>query len=503
MQPIDYTIVAVYLAAILGLGFWLSRRIRSGEDFFLGGRRLPWWAIGMSLVVSDIGAKDIVGLAQDAYRHGWVMANWDWVGCIPAMVLAGVVFVPYFWAGGFYTVPEYFGRRYNEGVRAITTLIWGLFIAGNVGVIFSASTGVIATMLGLQGYETQVLIASAAFVGVYTYCGGLAAVVYTDVIQCILMVGGMALVLWLGLQHESVGGLESLRQQVSATHPDHLRLFHPASNDSSFTPFAVIFGLGLVLGPSYWIGNQVIVQRVLGAKSLGHARGGVFFGALIKSVFPFLLVLPGILALVILKEPLAGEETKHVFPRLIQGLLPDGIRGLVFAAMVAGMMGNLDSYLNSASTLWTRDFIRRYFFPARLRGSDRHDLRIGRILTVVFLVTGAAVSPWIDNIFETMQWMLSMFQGPSLALLLFGMLWRRTTGWGGLAGMACGLATSISLDIWKREIFGYENPYLHVAWWSFVASCAATVAVSLLTRPRPAHELEGLVFDGIRGPVPR
>ena len=220
MNVLDYTTIAVYMVLILGLGFWLSRRIRSGKDFFLGGRTLPWWAIGMSLVVSDIGAKDIVGLAQDAYRYGWVMTNWDWIGCIPAMILAAVVFVPYFWAGGFYTVPEYLGRRYNQWVQLIATIVWGVFIAGNVGVIFSASNGVIATMLGVEDYMLAVLIASAIFVGLYTYFGGLAAVVYTDVIQCILMIGGMVMVLYYAFHHPSVGSWESVKETLSASHPE-------------------------------------------------------------------------------------------------------------------------------------------------------------------------------------------------------------------------------------------------------------------------------------------
>ncbi len=513
MNALDYATIIVYLAAILGLGFWLGRRIRSGKDFFLGGRSLPWWAIGMSLVVSDIGAKDIVGLAQDAYKHGWVMANWDWIGCIPAMLLAGLVFVPYFWAGGFYTVPEYFGRRYNEAVQVIATLVWGLFIGGNIAVIFSASNEVIVTMLGLDDYRVAVLIASAAFVGLYTYFGGLAAVVYTDVIQCVLMIAGMATVLWLAWQHPSVGGWEGLEASVSATHPDHFRLFHPPENPSSFTMFSIVFGLGVVLGPAYWIGNQVIVQRVLGARSLRDARNGVFFGALIKTVFPVLLVLPGILAIAIIPETLTtDEETKQVFPRLVRDLLPGGFRGVVFAAMVAGMMGNLDSYLNSASTLWTKDIIRRYFLrdPATRDPGDvepavppgatddddagRLDLRVGRVLTVLFLITGVSLAPFIENIFKTMQWMLSMFQGPALALLLFGLFWRRATPAGGLAGMVVGLASSIALDAYAEAIFGWKEPFLHVAWWSFVASCVAVVAVSLMTRPHPEERLRGLVF---------
>lgn len=511
MTAIDGAILAAYLSVVLAIGLRLSRRMRTGADLFLAGRSLPWWAIGLSLVVSDIGAKDIVGLAQDGYRHGWVMANWDWLGCIPAMVLAAIVFVPYFWAGGFYTVPEYFGKRYNEGVRAIATVVWVLFIAGNVGVIFSAATGTIASFLGLEGYETWVLVGSAIFVGIYTSSGGLAAVVYTDAIQCVVMILGLAVVLARGLAHPSVGGWEAFASSIAAEHPDHLKLFHPAENPSSFTTFSVVFGLAVVMGPAYWIGNQVIVQRTLGARSLRDARAGTLFGALVKLAFPLLLVLPGILALRVIPFRLEGEATRRVFPELVKSLLPTGLSGLVLAAMVAGFMGNLDSYLNSAATLFTRDLVRRYVVrgPSDPLASGRLDLWLGRALTAAILTFGAVLSTQIHHIFETMQWMLANFQGSFLALLLFGMFSRRATGTGGLAGIVVGLGAAVFLNWEKDRLFGhrapggdwvpYANPYLHIAWWSFAAACVAIAAASFLTRPHPAGRLEGLVFGTRRG----
>jgi SSS family solute:Na+ symporter len=329
-------------------------------------------------------------------------------------------------------------------------------------------------------------------------------VVYTDVIQCALMTVGMALVLYYAYQHPAVGGWENLEAQVTASHPDHFKLFHPPENPSSFTTFSIVFGLGMVLGPGYWIGNQVIVQRVLGARSLADARTGVLFGALVKVIFPVLLVMPGILAIVILPQALSGESTRQVFPLLVRDLLPAGLRGIVFAAMLAGMMGNVDSYLNSAATLWTKDVLRKYVFKpsgADPRVEAALDLRLGRSLTVAFLAAGVAVAPFVVNIFTFMQWMLSLLQGPTFALLIFGILWRRATAAGGLAGCAVGFGASILLDRFKKPIFGYDEPLLHVAWWSFVAASLSLVAVSLATAPIPRERLRGLVYGLPAGPA--
>jgi len=529
LNPVDLALVLAYLIGVTALGLWLSRGVKSSKDFFLAGKTLPWWAVGMSLVVSDIGAKDMVGLATDGYRYGLVMMNFDLVGCVFPVLVAAFLFMPFLWMAGVYTVPEYLGRRYNAHVRTFFAVLWALFMIGTVGVIFASA----AIMFeGLLGWSFWLSVGVAALLaGIYTTLGGLKAVVVTDTLSCIVLTVGAALICTIGLVE--VGGFTGLKNKVAQAGLEkavsepappekvdqeglqekagqeswtehHLHLVLPADHFEFPWP-AVLLGLGFVLGPAYWIGNQAIVQRTLGTRSQNQARASYIFCALLKLVFPVLLVLPGLIGLALFYEELgrpfldaAGTPNEDwdgsaVLPKMM-GLLPHGVLGVVVGAFLAGVLSNLDSYINSASTLVVTDLYR----PIFRREEDRHYLFVGRALVVVFLVAGAVVAyvivPYFDSVFEAFQTFMTFFQGPLLALLLLGMLTRRATQWGGLAGMVIGVATAVVLHS-ARFVLGPEHkvPYLWVAWWSFVAAVVATVVVSLLTRPYDRERLRGLV----------
>lgn len=183
LSVIDTTIVFFYIAGMLALGAILGKYVRSAKDYFLAGRLLPWWAIGMSVVATDIGAYDFVGASGGAYRYGLVLANFDWIGCIPGMILAAFIFVPYYWRAGVYTIPEYLGRRYNDYVRAVEAILWGVFMICNLGIFLWTTAVMLKPLMG-WGEWTSILV-TAAVVGIYTVSGGLSAVVITDVIQLV------------------------------------------------------------------------------------------------------------------------------------------------------------------------------------------------------------------------------------------------------------------------------------------------------------------------------
>lgn len=488
LSPLDVVIVLIYLGAIAAFGVWVGRGVKSGFDLFLAGKSLPWWAVGTSLVVSDIGAKDMVGLADDGYRYGLVMTNFDLIGCVFPVLIAAFLFMPFLWLAGVYTIPEYLGQRYNQWVRVCFAVIWAVFMVGTLSVIFVSAGTMFANLLGWE-FSTAVLV-TAVVVALYTTCGGLKAVVYTDFISCIVLIIGAILICVIGL-HE-VGGWNALQERVRAIEntEHHFSILRPA-DDPHYPWPAVLLGLGFVLGPAYWIGNQAIVQRSLGSRSQSEARASYVFCAAIKTVFPFLLVVPGLLGLALFHDKIGpGDATTwtggRVLPELVK-LLPPGVLGLVVGAFLAGIMSNLDSYVNSASTLCVTDLYRPFL---RRHASDRECLWVGRSLVVLFLTLGAVTSFVVrdsfGSVFEAFQQFLSFFQGPLLALLLLGMLSKRVTQWGGLVGLFVGVGTAVALTM-----SGFLA--LWCAWWSFVASVVTIVGVSVVTTPYDEERLRGLV----------
>ncbi len=482
ISGIDLVIVIAYLVAIPIFGVYFKKYVKTEEDYFLAGKMLPWWVISMSIIGTNIGAYDYMGAAGGAYRFGIAQANYEWIGAIPAMVLAALLFVPYYWKAGVYTVPEFLGKRYNTAVRVIEAILWGAFLACVLGVFFWASGLMLNEYLGIP-VEFSLLI-TALIVGIYTITGGLAAVAMTDVVQLLVMfIGGIALTV-LGLW--TVGGWSGLVEAIKPANPDHFKLFLPLSNPT-YPWLGMIFGLALVLSPAWWCCHQAIIQRTLGARSEWDAKAGMMFAALPKMFIPILVVLPGLLALA-LNPGLIGSDMDKAFPWLIKSLLPAGLAGLVFAAFMAALISSVDSTLNSAATLWTRDIYQRFF---KKDASDKHYLKVGRILTLVFVLWAVAFAPVtkaFPGIYVAMQTLLSIFQGPTFAITLLGIYWKRANQWGGLFGLLGGVAISSSM------FFITDISFLYIAWWSFLGSMLITIVVSLLTKPDPIEKLEGLVY---------
>ncbi len=597
LNGIDYAVLLIYLVCTVGLGVYLGRRIKTGQDYFLAGRKLPWWAIGMSLVVSDIGAIDIVGIAGSAYLYGIVLGNFDWIGCVPVMIIAAFIFIPIFWRANVSTVPEWLGARYNVGVRTVSALIWGCFLACNLGIMLYATAVMLSVLLDLnpkfvivandeaaymeivqslegtvtgktfappfhgsdeagtlkiitehnpniilfdspnpdfqakiQGLPLQneipiavlgedrspeaidALVAGQArepswhliysiilmgvIIGVYTLFGGLAAVVYTDVIQCAVMMLGCIFILFYGIAQ--LGGLEAfvdIIQSMGERTANHFHLVLPADTDTSFPWSGIFLGLGLVLANAYWIGNQSIVQRSLGARSEGQAKASYIWGSLLKVIIPFTVVVPGIIALA--HDPTITDADKAM-ATLVRDIMPPGLLGIFFAAFLAALMSSVDSCLNSAATLWTKDIYQRFFRPD---AEDEHYLVVGRIITFCFIVFGiffAEFSAQFDSIYTLIQTLLTLFQGPSLAIIVLGVLWKRTTGTGAFVGLILGMFSTFGM-LWINEhastpLFQIEDPFLYIAWWSFVFSMFVTAVVSLMTPMEPEEKLRNFVF---------
>ena len=515
LDSIDFAVVLVYLAGIVGLGLWVGRRMHAGSDFFLAGRSLPWWAVGISLVATDIGGVDIVGVGGSAYTYGLAVGNFEWIGCVPAMIVAAFLFIPHFWRCGITTIPEFMERRFNVGVRTALAFCWLVFMACNLGVMLFVS----AKMMGvLLGWELAVSIfVTAALVGVYTCAGGLAAVVYTDVIQGIVMIAGCLLVLVIGLVQ--IGGFDELRAGLreveqqrrsaategpadgSSQQPEHLSLILPVDTKTPFPWTGILFGLALILSPAYWIGNQAIVQRSLGTRSAFDAKAAYIWGALLKNLIPLIIAVPGLIAVVRFPELASGDDA---FPMLVGALLPTGLRGVFVAAFLAALMSSVDSYLNSASTILTNDLYQRF---VRKQASGGELLRVGRITTAI-LVAWAVFFAFIvarldSGVYAIFQTMMAIFQGPALATLMAGLLWKRATGPAALAGFLAGVGTAIFLYLatwpsvlawlgWK-PLFQISEPFLYFSVWAFLVALAGIVSLSLVTRREPPEKLRYVI----------
>lgn len=491
LAAIDISIVLLYLIGLLIAGWLLGKRQKTDRDYFLGGRKLKWPMVGISMVMSDIGALEIVGIAGLAYTSGLSMANYDWIGCIPAMIVAAFVFIPFYWRSGVFTIPEYLGRRYNQTVRSLVALFWGLFMIANLGIFLWTSAKTLNILVGWPIYGS--ILATAFVIGFYTFAGGLRAVVFTDTIQYFILVLGSVIIIILAFM--KVGGISGMVSAVEEIGgPGRKDFFHLVLSTETTHPLswsAVLFGLAFVLSPAYWIGNQAIVQRNLGTSSERDAKKSVLFGSFLKLSIPFLVVIPGLVGFALFPNLEKGDD---VYPTMLRELLPPGLAGLVFAGFLAALMSSADSYLNSASTLWTMDIYKKYIKPD---ASSEHLFKVGKSLTVLFIVMAVLLAPMTDRfpgVFSLFITLLSIIQGPIFALLLLGMLWKRANGQGATAGLIFGVTTSSTLFWIKDGIFKIEDPALYIAWWSFTTALLTTIIISLLTRPKPAESLKGLVY---------
>ncbi len=478
VHPLDLFIIVAYLGLIVFVGLRLSGRVKSAHDFFLAGRSLTWWIIGLSIIGTNIGADSYVGASGNAYNVGIAQANFEWIGAIPAMIAASLVFIPLYWKAGVYSIPEYLGLRYNQAVRVAAALITSVVAVFAIGVALWALALTLQTYLGWPIWVG--ILVTGTVVGAYSIAGGLAAVAFTDTLQvCIMFLGGLAIVA-LGIAE--TGGLNGFANTLTTENPNHLQAYLPADHETFPWP-GVILGLGIVLSPAYWCAGQAILQRSLGARSQWDASAGMMFAAFAKTLIPLLVVFPGMLALVMHAQI---EYPDMALPWVIKNVLPPGLSGLMFIAIIAALQSSIDSGINSTSLMITRDI--RHVLA---RNPDPEaDLRIGRYLTLIILLLAMGFAPLVaelGGIYAFIQTMLSLFQGPMLALLLLGAFTRRATPTAGLWTLLSGVAIAAA-------ILATGVNMLYVAFASFVYSLVALWVLSGYTAPHPQDDLSNLIY---------
>ncbi len=475
--PIDIVMVAVYVVVIVGIGFYVSQHQESTDDYFLAGRSLTWSIIGFSLFASNMSTSSLVGMAGDAYAYGIAVYNYEWMAALVLIIFA-VFFLPFYLRAEVFTMPEFLERRYDARSRyyfsAVTVL--GNIIIDTAGALYAGA--LIIQIIYPEFPMWQSVVILAVLSGLYTIAGGLEAVVYTDVIQAVLLIGASIVVSIIAFNQ--VGSWQAV---VEATPPDMLSLIQPI--DDPVLPWPGLITGVFLLGFYFWGTNQFMVQRTLGAKDLDHGRWGALFAGLLKVPVIFIMVLPGTFARV-LYGPEAIETPDMVFPTMLFDLLPLGIRGLVLAALVAAIMSSVDSTLNSASTLVTMDFVKKW----RPNVDNRTLVIVGRVVTGIFMLLAAAWAPVIldfPSLWQYLQTVLAYLSPPVVACFALGLFWTGANRHSSIAGLVVGHVAAVGLALAEWLIPGFGIQFLYLPPILFTVSAITIVGVSLAgPAPDPA-----------------
>jgi SSS family solute:Na+ symporter len=503
----DWAVVAIYFAAVLGLAVVVTRREKTEEKktaagYFLAGRNAGWFVIGASLFASNIGSEHLVGLAGTGASSGVAVGQFEILASL-ILILLGWVFVPFYVKSGVFTMPEFLERRYARSARWYLALVSILgYVLTKISVTILAGGIVFETLMGI-GFWTGALVV-VVLTGAYTLFGGLKVVLYTDLLQMFVLIGGAIAVTAIGLAR--IGGWEEMRAVAG---PSMMSLWKPLS-DPNFPWTGILFGAP-ILGIWYWCTDQFIVQRVLSGKNIDEARRGALFGGFLKILPLFLFVIPGVVAYALVQRGQLdidiAAHADQTLPAMVGALLPVGLRGLVAAGILAALMSSLSSVFNSCATLVTNDIYK----PLVPDASERKLVLVGQVSTAVLVVFGLAWIPVMQSFGEMYTYMQSIqayISPPIAAVFLLGILWKRVNANGAIASLAVGFALGMSRLV--LEIFaGSLEPgsvlhaaatmnFLHVAIGLFVVCVLVLVGVSLATPPSSEEQLADLTFQTVR-----
>jgi solute:Na+ symporter, SSS family len=508
---VDIIIVASYGAVLIALALWVSReregRRKTSQDYFLAGKALPWWAVGASLIAANISAEQIIGQSAQGYVVGLAIAAYEWQAAIVLLIVAKF-FLPIFLKRGIYTMPQFLDQRFGGGVRSIMAVFWiALYTAVNLTAVLWLGALAISAVTGIAVWPA--MAALAAFAAAYSLYGGLKAVALTDIIQVVVLILGGLVITWtaLSLVSGGAGPLAGLTMLMSEA-PGHFRMIL-APDHRSYGDLPGIWTLlgGLwVLHFSYWGFNQYIIQRALGAQSLSEAQKGLAFAAFLKLLIPLIVVIPGIAALHLAQTGLLDQARLDARPDSTYGMLmllvPEGLRGLVFAALVAAIASSLASMMNSISTIFTMDIYR----PMRAGCTETHYVTVGRITAFAAMALALVLAqPFLggfESAFQTIQEYTGFIAPGVVAVFLLGFFWKRANTAGayalllssiGLSFLFWALGNPSALGGFGAMLLagmGLEAlaiPFVIRIWIVFMA-CLVIGALVSATTPSPAPE---------------
>src|SRR5881392_1095151 len=490
---VDIVVIGLYFVVLAAIAWWAAKREKNvSADFFLASRDVGWLAVGASLFASNIGSEHLVGLAGTGAASGLAVGHFEWLASF-ILLLLGWLFVPFYLRSGVYTMPEFLERRYNPAARAYFTWVSIVgYVLTKISVTLFAGGIVMRAVTGFDFWTSAAIL--IVITGLYTIFGGLRAVIYTEVLQAVVLILGSVTLMFIGLH--AVGGFSGLRAAVP---PDFFSMWKP-SNHKDFPWTGVVFGAP-ILGIWYWCTDQHIVQRVLAAKNIQDARRGTIFAGYLKILPVFIFVLPGIIAAALYQDVRSGQADS-AYPILVTRLLPIGFKGLVLAGMLAALMSSLASAFNSCSTLLTWDVYRKM----RPDASEARLVFVGRVTTVILVALGLAWIPFMKFVSPQLYIYLQSVQAyiapPIAACFLLGILFPRLNGKGSLAALWTGFVLGFArlvLELDKSHLtpggltYWYADiNFLHFAALLFVLCSGILIAVSLATAPPGTAQTAGL-----------
>lgn len=518
--PIDYLILAIYFAFVLAIGFVARRGVSDSIDFFLSGRSLPAWVTGLAFISANLGAVEIMGMSANGAQIGLATVHYFWVGAIPAMLFLGVVMMPFYYGSKVRSVPEFMLRRFGRGAHLVNALSFAVAQLLIAGVNLFLLGSIVHALLGWPLWVA--LIVAAAIVLSYITLGGLSAAIYNEVLQFFVIVASLLPLTLLGLHR--VGWWSGLEERITAAAnagagPRATQQLEswPGQALSGFdspvlSVIGIVFGLGFVLSFGYWTTNFVEVQRAMASDSISSARKTPIIGAFPKMFIPFLTIVPGMLAGILVVEiadlkaggsPPGGSSGEGVTYNdslllLMRDLLPNGLLGLAITGLLAAFMAGMAANISAFNTVFSYDLWQDYVVRDR---DDHYYLRVGRVATVaatVIAIFTASIAGNFSNVMTYLQTLFGFFNAPLFATFILGMFWRRMTPAAGWIGLVAGTASAVA--VWAANEFGPldlpgQGAAFLAASTAFVVDVVVSVAVSMVSRPKPATELVGLVYS--------
>jgi solute:Na+ symporter, SSS family len=568
---IDWLIMLLYFVFVLGIGFALKRFMKTSKDFFQAGRALPAWICGLAFISANLGAQEVIGMGASGAKYGIATSHFYWIGAIPAMMFVGVFMMPFYYGSKARSVPEFLLLRYDDKTRVFNACTFAGMTVLSSGISMYAMARLIQTLHVFDGLFLHfglpigwifhfAIIISALIVLGYIFLGGLTSAIYNEVLQFFLIVAGFLPLVWVGLRN--VGGWNGLKASLPSAYTHSWQgMTHASTNPLGVDIFGLAMGLGFVLSFGYWCTDFLVIQTAMAAKTEESARRVPLIAAVPKMFFPFLVILPGLIAISVPTQHIgpaaamtrsadgtmvaAQEEGKGLIPAKVDPItgkvmrdtsgkalldydlaipnmllhyFPTGILGLGLTALLASFMSGMAGNVTAFNTVWTYDLYQGYIHKG---GTDRHYLSMGRWATVggILLSMGAAYAATsFNNIMDTLQLVFSFVNAPLFATFLLGMFWKRTTGNGAFIGLVSGTAAAVlhhGLTLpanahvglhggWIATLHTYPSDMamnFYGAIWAFSVNFIVAVAVSMMGRPKPEKELVGLVYSLTPKPV--